>query len=86
MNREPKNPESTSTGAQEQRIVDALRTGSKTTDELRALGCYQSSARIHGLRAKGYVILTELFNGVAVDSYCHARMARYTLVSEPGAL
>jgi hypothetical protein len=74
---------STATAAQEQRIVEALRSGPKTTDELRKLGCYQSSARIWGLRARGYEIDTDLFNGYAADGYSHARMARYTLKSEP---
>jgi isopenicillin N synthase-like dioxygenase len=74
---------STATAAQEQRIVDALRSGPKTTDELRQLGCYQSSARIWGLRARGYEIETDLFSGYAADGYSHVRMARYTLKSEP---
>lgn len=74
---------STATAAQEQRIIEALRTGPKTTDDLRRLGCYQSSARIWGLRARGYVIDTVLFNGYAADGFSHARMARYTLISEP---
>ncbi|MBA3773999.1 MAG: hypothetical protein H0X13_16360 [Ramlibacter sp.] len=74
---------STATAAQEQRILDALRAGPKTTDDLRRLGCYQSSARIFGIRARGYVIDTELFNGYAADGFSHARMARYTLISEP---
>jgi hypothetical protein len=74
---------STATAAQEQRIVEALRSGPKSTDELRRLGCYQTSARIWGLRARGYEIDTELFNGYAADGYSHARMARYTLIAEP---
>lgn len=77
------NSRSTRTAAQEARILAALRTGSKTTDDLRALGCYQSSARIFGLRKKGYEIATELFDGFAADGYSHARMARYTLLDEP---
>lgn len=86
MNRKPKSPGSTSTGAQERRIVEALRRGPKTTDELRAIGCYQTSARIFGLRRQGYLIHTELFNGYSVDGYSHARMARYTLIGEPGTV
>lgn len=71
---------STSTEAQEQRIIDALRSGPKTTDQLRAIGCYQVSARIFKLRALGYVIETELFTGYASDGLKHTRMARYTLL------
>lgn len=75
---------STETEAQEHRILAALRSGPKTTDQLRKLGCYQVSARVWSLRhKKGYEIDTELFNGFAADGYSHARMARYTLVSEP---
>lgn len=77
---------STRTEAQQLRIIAALRCGPKTTDDLRALGCYQVSARIHGLRHRwGYEIATDLFNGYAADGYSHARMARYTLVGEPEA-
>lgn len=74
---------STATAAQERRIVDGLRTSPKSTDMLRALGCYQVSARIHGLRRRGYIIETTLFDGFGADGYSHARMALYTLVSEP---
>lgn len=74
---------STSTAAQEARILAALRTGSKTTDDLRALGGYQASARIFGLRRRGFEIATELFDGYAADGYSHRRMARYTLLAEP---
>lgn len=74
---------STATAAQELRIVKALKSGPKTTDDLRAAGCYQVSARIWGLRSRGYNIVTDLFNGYAADGYSHARMARYTLVAEP---
>jgi hypothetical protein len=73
---------STHTEAQLLRIVTALRAGPKTTDELRALGCYQVSARIWGLRAKGFNIITDLFDGYAADGFSHSRLARYTLVGE----
>lgn len=74
---------STETEAQEMRIVAALRSGPKTTDDLRKLGIYQTSARIFGLRTRGYVIDTDLFDGYSADGYAHARMARYTLKEEP---
>lgn len=74
---------STATAAQEHRILDGLRVSPKTTDDLRRLGVYQVSARIWGLRAKGYNIETVLFDGYAADGYSHTRMARYTLLAEP---
>ena len=81
---ESKKLRSTATVAQESRIIDALRLGPKTTDELRALGCYQVSARIHTLRhRRGYDIGTELLSGVAVDNFFHTRLARYSLLGEP---
>lgn len=75
---------STSTKAQQDRALQAMRRGPKTTDELRALGIYQVSARIFGLRALGYSIRTDLFDGYAADGMHHARLARYTLI-EPDA-
>lgn len=74
---------STATEAQEQRIIEALRTGPKTTDQLREAGCYQTSARIFGLRARGYEVATHLYDGIGADGLFHRRMARYVLVSEP---
>jgi len=74
---------STATEAQLRRIVEGLRERSLTTDDLRAMGIYQASARIHGLRKQGYVIETALFDGYAADGFSHARMARYTLIEEP---
>ncbi|CAN7259634.1 hypothetical protein LJR130_001063 [Variovorax sp. LjRoot130] len=77
---------STGTEAQHRRIIAALRLGPKTTDDLRALGVYQVSARIHALRhRRGHDIDKVQFSGQAADGYSHARMARYTLVAEPGA-
>ena len=69
--------------AQAQAGVEALRAGPKTTDDLRALGCYQVSARVFGLRRKGCDIETTLYDAYAVDGYHHQRMARYELLSEP---
>lgn len=54
-----------------------------TTDDLRAIGIYQTSARIFGLRARGYVIRTELYDGIGADGHFHKRMARYHMVSRP---
>jgi hypothetical protein len=74
---------STATEAQERRIIEALRERPQTTDDLRALGIFQVSARVFGLRAKGYSIHTILFDGLAADGFRHTRMARYALMSEP---
>lgn len=72
--------ESSSNKDQRTRILKDLSRGPKTTDELRAIGIYQTSARIFELRHEGYLIATELFNGYAADGYSHSRMARYTLI------
>lgn len=76
---------STGTAAQRERIIEALRRSPKTTDELRAMGIYQTSARIHELRRMGYEIDTALYDGWSADGYSHARMARYELTGEPKA-
>lgn len=72
--------ESNSAQDQRSRILTALSSGPKTTDDLRSIGVYQTSARIFELRQQGHEIDTELFNGYASDGYSHSRMARYTLV------
>jgi hypothetical protein len=77
---------STATEAQMARIVAALQVGPKTTDDLRAMGIFQTSARIFGLRARGLNITTELYDGYSADGYSHARMARYRLLDGPGDL
>lgn len=77
---------STSTLDQENNALIALRAAGDagmTTDQLRAIGLYQSSARLWGLRQRGYVISTELWDGVGADGLWHCRMARYRLISEP---
>lgn len=75
---------STASEAQRERIIKALRTGPKTSYDLRRLGCYQAPVRIKELRDKfGYVIVTERVTLYDRDGYMHPRAARYTLVSEP---
>lgn len=69
--------------SQNARILAALRTGPKTTDDFRALGIYQSAARINGLRKRQYVIETALYDGYSADGYSHAKLGRYTLIEEP---
>jgi hypothetical protein len=71
------------TGAQELRILEALRRGKPTTNDLRKLGIYQASARIFGLRRKGYNIATELIDAYDRDGFLHRGVARYSLLGEP---
>jgi hypothetical protein len=76
---------SADTGAQEQRILEALRRGKPTTNDLRKLGIYQASARIFGLRRRGYNIATELIDAYDRDGFLHRGVARYSLLAEPEA-
>lgn len=74
---------STSTEAQFKRIIEVLRIRPHTSYDLRRLGIYQAPARIKGLRDKGYHITTDPVVIVDRDGYRHARIALYTLISEP---
>ncbi|MDF1485520.1 helix-turn-helix domain-containing protein [Ramlibacter sp. H39-3-26] len=74
---------STATEAQFKRILEVLRIRPHTSYDLRRLGIYQAPARIKGLRDKGYHITTDPVVIVDRDGYHHARVALYTLVSEP---
>lgn len=75
---------STSGEAQRERIVDALRSGPKTSYDLRRLGCYQAPARIKELRDRfGYDIRTERVTLYDRDGYMHRGAARYHLEAEP---
>ena len=75
---------STATEAQRNRVIHALRIRPHTTYDLRRLGIYQAPARIKELRDRfGYVITTDPVVIVDRDGYHHARVALYTLVSEP---
>lgn len=76
----------TSAEAQENWVLEELKragAAGRTTDDLRAGGVYQVSARVFGLRRRGAVIDTELYSGYAADGVYHHRMARYRLISEP---
>jgi hypothetical protein len=75
---------STASEAQRERIISALRTGPKTSYDLRRLGCYQAPARIKELRDKfGYDIRTERVTLYDRDGYMHRGAARYHLEAEP---
>jgi hypothetical protein len=75
---------STAVEAQRQRILAALRTGPKTSYDLRRLGCYQAPTRIIELRRMGYDIRTQLVTLYDRDGYMHPRCARYHLMGEVG--
>lgn len=74
---------STTSEAQRQRIIDALRHGPKTSYDLRRLGCYQAPTRIIELRRMGFNIETEFVTLYDRDGYMHPRCARYHLRSTP---
>ena len=74
---------STATEAQRHRIIEALRLRPQTSYDLRRLGIYQAPTRIKELRDRGYHITTDPVVVVDRDGYHHARVALYSLVSEP---
>lgn len=75
---------STATREQYKRIIEALRMRPQTSYDLRRLGIYQAPARIKELRDRhGYSITTDPVVIVDRDGYHHARVALYSLVSEP---
>ena len=75
---------STATDAQRERIIEALRLRPHTSYDLRRLGIYQAPARVKELRDRfGFGITTDPVVIVDRDGYRHARVALYTLMSEP---
>lgn len=76
-------PVSTASEAQRLRIIAALRTGPKTSYDLRRMGCYQAPARIIELRRMGYEIITERITLTDRDGFQHHGCALYSLASEP---
>lgn len=76
-------PKSTAAEAQRARALAALRTGAKTTYELRHLGIYQAPTRIFELRRSGYEITTEPVQITDAEGFIHDRVALYKLVAEP---
>lgn len=75
---------STSGAAQRHRILEALRTGPKTSFELRRLGIYQHSVRVFELRRAGHSITTTRVTLFDHDGFEHRSCALYSL-SEPQA-
>jgi hypothetical protein len=75
---------STSIEAQYERILEALRQGPATTEDLRAIGAYHVGGRIKELKDKrGFDIRKVLVTKYDCHGYGHVRMARYSLMSEP---
>lgn len=78
---------STTTSAQLQRVIAALRTGPKTTHDLRCLGIYQCPARVKQLRDEfGFKIVTSRVTLVDRDGYSHPRAGLYELIADPPQL
>lgn len=70
---------STTSAAQQRRILEALATRPHTSYELRKLGCYQAPTRIIELRRKGYNISTERVSIWDDEGYRHDGVGLYTL-------
>ena len=73
-----------STSTQRARLIQALRTGPKTTIELRrAWGIMQPAPRVFELKARGYIIFTTPVSAHTDDGAMHRGVARYVLLHEP---
>lgn len=73
---------SSSGAAQRQRILAALRTGPKTSFELRRMGVYQHSVRIFELRRAGHSINTVRVTLFDHDGFEHRGCALYSLTED----
>lgn len=81
--------EDTSASWQRARTIEALRTGPKTTVELREQwGIMSPAPRIFELRNTGHVIVNVPVSAFTADGVKHTGVARYTLLHEvrPGTL
>jgi hypothetical protein len=74
---------STTSEAQRQRVLEALRMGPQTTHDLRCLGIYQAPARVIELRRRGYHIVTERVVLWDRDGFEHRNSGLYRLEEEP---
>ena len=78
---------SNSTSAQEQRVLEALRTGPKSTIELRrAVDVLMPAARVHALRAQGFRILTQRTQEPTECGKLHSVARSVLLAAQPAAL
>jgi len=78
------NPKSTSTKAQYSRILEMLRSGSKSTFDFRKAGVMNPSMRINELNKKGEVRIDRvaLENLYDSDGFMHPRIALYALIKD----
>ena len=73
-----------SASTQHARVIQALRTGPKTTIELRPdSGVMQPAPRVFELKARGYIIVTTPVSANTDDGVLHRGVARYVLLNEP---
>jgi hypothetical protein len=76
----------TSASSQRARVVYALRTGAKTTLELRAgFNVLSPAPRIFELKARGWGIDKTTVKAYTPDGVLHSGIARYFLSGEPMA-
>jgi hypothetical protein len=74
----------TSASSQRARVIYALRTGAKTTLELRAdHGVLMPAPRIFELKARGWGIDKTTVKAYTPDGVLHTGIARYYLAREP---
>jgi hypothetical protein len=79
------NSKSTATEIQLAKVIALLRTGPKTTIELRQHGIMMPAARVFQLkREHDYAITTELLALYDTEGIRHSKCARYHLVEQPG--
>ena len=77
---------STATEVQLEKAIALLRTGPKTTIQLRDHGIMMPAARIHHLRhVDGHKIASESVTLYDANGYRHRKCARYLLVEEAPA-
>lgn len=74
---------STATWAQLIRTANALRTGAKSTYQLRQAGISHPAGRVRELNHMGFTITTARIVAVDPDGFTHRGVALYSLVHEP---
>jgi hypothetical protein len=73
-----------SASSQRARVIHALRSGPKTTIELRRdWGIMQPAPRVFELKARGYIVVTTPVSAHTDDGALHRGVARYVLLREP---
>jgi hypothetical protein len=75
-----------SAATQRARVISALRTGPKTTLELRAdCGVLMPATRVFELNERGWTISKISVKATTADGVEHSGIARYFIVKEPSA-